>query len=79
MHNQVGVGYQTFVDDDAEEFGAVRAIAHDYVVVYVENAGEFTIPTTAITSVQSQKVTFSCARLDKRLRAAIGHAHDAEA
>jgi len=29
--------------------------------------------------VHSQKVIFDCAKLDRRLRRAIGHAHDAEA
>jgi len=46
--------------------------------VYVENAGDFYVPTAAVVSVQSQKVTFDCKKLDAGLRAAIGHAHDAE-
>jgi hypothetical protein len=47
-------------------------------VAYVENSGEYTIPLDAVTAVHSQKVIVNAAKLDKRLRAAIGHAHDAE-
>jgi hypothetical protein len=31
-----------------------------------------------VESVHSGKVIFNCAKLDRRLRQAIGHAHDAE-
>ncbi|HEY2028387.1 MAG TPA: hypothetical protein VGH20_04170 [Myxococcales bacterium] len=80
MRESIEVGFQTFVDDSLEEFGAVRSISPDgkTLTVYVENAGEFTVPSSAVKSVQSEKVTFSCAMLEPRLRSAIGHAHDAE-
>ena len=80
MHERIAVGFQTFVDDSPEEFGAVRDISPDgrSVTVYVENAGDFVIPVDAAVSVQSEKVTFACRKLDKKLRVAIGHAHDEE-
>lgn len=80
MAHHIEIGYQAFVDDAAEEFGAVRDIAPDgrSVTVYVENAGDLTLPSAAILSVQSEKVTFACAKLDARVRKAIGHAHDSE-
>jgi hypothetical protein len=31
-----------------------------------------------VISVEEDKVTFACEKLDARLREAIGHAHDAE-
>ena len=37
-----------------------------------------TVRASAIVSVQSEKVTFDCAKLDAKLRDAIGHAHDRE-
>jgi hypothetical protein len=81
MHEDIEVGFQTFVSDGDEEFGAVRAIAprgaHE-LVVYVENAGDFTVPLDAVESVHSGKVIFNCGKLDRRLRQAIGHAHDEE-
>ena len=47
-------------------------------MIYVENAGEFVVPLAAVEAVHSQKVILSCGKLERRLRAAIGHAHDAE-
>jgi hypothetical protein len=80
MRENIEVGFQTFVDDSPEEFGAIRAISRDgrELTVYVENAGEFRVPASAVVSVQSEKVTFACGKLDPKLRAAIGHAHDQE-
>ena len=78
MRETIEVGYQAFVSDGGEEFGAIRAISPDGLVVYVENAGEFRVPLDAVKEVHSQKVIFDCSKLDRRLRRAIGHAHDAE-
>jgi hypothetical protein len=79
MHDMIKVGYQAFVDTSDEEFGAVRAIMSDeHISVYVENAGEFLIERSAVISVQSEKVTFTYAKLDAKLQAAIARAHDSE-
>jgi len=80
MREKIEVGFQTFVDDSPEEFGAVRDISGDgrTLTLYVENGGEFRVPASAAVSVQSEKVTFACRKLDPQLRAAIGHAHDQE-
>jgi hypothetical protein len=80
MRENIEIGFQTFVDDGPEEFGAIRDISPDgkKLTVYVENAGDFVVPAGAVLSVQSEKVTFACGKLDTRLRAAIGHAHDQE-
>jgi hypothetical protein len=81
MHEKIEVGFQTFVSDGGEEFGAVRTVApqgQPELVIYVENAGDFVVPLDAVESVHSGKVIFKCAQLDRRLRQAIGDAHDAE-
>jgi hypothetical protein len=80
MQQEIEIGYQAFVDDDDEEFGAIRYITPDGrdLTVYVENAGDFVVSRAAVTSVQEDKVTFACNRLEPRLLEAIGHAHDAE-
>jgi hypothetical protein len=77
---EIEVGFQAFIDDDAEEFGAIRYITPDGrdLTVYVENAGDFVVSRSAVISVEEEKVTFACDKLDARLREAIGHAHDAE-
>jgi hypothetical protein len=33
---------------------------------------------SAVDAIHSEKVILNCAKLDRRLRHAIGHAHDAE-
>ena len=80
MREKIQVGFQAFVSDGQEEFGAVREISADgrRVIVYVENAGDFPVSADAVVSVQSEKVTFDCRKLEPKLRAAIGHAHEAE-
>jgi hypothetical protein len=81
MQQTIEVGYQAFVSDGGEEFGAIREVSPNgrpELVVYVENAGNFLVPLSAVEAVHSQKVIFSCGKLDRRLREAIGHAHDAE-
>ena len=81
MREAIEVGYQAFVSDRGEEFGAVREVSPNgrpELVIYVENAGEFVVPLTAVEAVHSQKVVLSCGKLERRLRQAIGHAHDAE-
>jgi hypothetical protein len=81
MRENIEVGFQAFISDGGEEFGAVRAVAlggRSELVIYVENAGDFAVPLDAVESVHSGKVIFNCAKLDHRLRRAIGHAHDAE-
>jgi hypothetical protein len=81
MADRIEVGYQAFVSDGGEEFGAVREVSPEgrsEVIVYVENTGDFAISLDAVKAVHSQKVVFDCAKLDPKLRRAIGHAHDAE-
>jgi len=81
MREHIEVGYQTFVSDGGEEFGAVRQVAphgRPELVIYVENAGDFVVPLDAVEAVHSQKVILNCRKLERRLREAIGHAHDAE-
>ena len=78
MRQAIEVGYQAFISDGDEEFGAIRDVLPDGVVVYVENAGDFRVPLDAVKAVHSGKVIFDCDKLDDRFRRAIGRAHDAE-
>ena len=48
MQGAIEIGYQTFVSDGGEEFGAVREVSPNgrpELVIYVENAGEFVVPS----------------------------------
>ena len=70
-------GYEVFLSDHDKPFGAVRVVSPE-LIVYVENAGEFTVSLEAVRAVHAQKVIVDRAKLDRKLRQAIAHAHDAE-
>jgi hypothetical protein len=81
MRATIEVGYQTFLSDGEAAFGAVREVAPDgraELVIYVENAGHFVVPLSAVEAVHAQKVILNGGKLDRDLRSAIIHAHDAE-
>ena len=77
----IEIGFQVFVSDGGEEVGAVRLVApfgRPELEIYIENAGEFAVPLSAVTAVHDNKVVLDCKKLDSKLRRAIGHAHDDE-
>jgi len=80
MKFDIEVGDEAFVSDQRDKFGAIRDVSKDgrTLTVWVEHAGEFPVPASAVVSAGEEKVTFDCAKLDLKLRRAIGHAHDAE-
>jgi hypothetical protein len=80
-NEQIQEGFDVFVHDGDKAFGAVRQVSphgRPELVIYVENAGDFTVPLAAVQTVQSEKVVLNCGKLDLRLRTAIGHAHEGE-
>jgi hypothetical protein len=80
IKSQIELGFQVFAKDGGEEVGAVRDLCgqRPEIVVYVENAGEFTVPLTAIKAVHYQKVILDEPNLPADLRVALRKAHDAE-
>jgi hypothetical protein len=77
-NEQIQEGFDVFVHDGDKAFGAVRQVLADRLVVYVENAGDFSIPLTAVDAIHDDKVILNCGKLEHRLREAIGHAHEGE-
>jgi hypothetical protein len=77
----IQVGFQVFVSDGGQEVGSVRQVApfgRPELEIYVENAGDFVVPLTAVASVHANKVVLDGKKLEPRLQRAVGHAHDAE-
>jgi hypothetical protein len=77
----IEVGFQVFVSEGGQEVGAVRQVApfgRPELEIYVENAGDFVVPLTAVVSVHTSKVMLDGKKLEPRLQQAIQHAHDAE-
>lgn len=80
MREQINEGFMVFVSDGDEGIGSVREVRHGLseLVVYIENAGDFVVPLSAVKDVHSGKVILNIDRLDLRLRDAIRHARDSE-
>lgn len=78
FEERVREGFDVFVHDGEKAFGAVRGVNPKELVIYVENAGDFRVPMSAIKDVHAEKVILDCAKLDMALRRAIGHAHQGE-
>ena len=55
-------GFDVFVHDGEKAFGAVRQVRQHDIVIYVENAGDFTVPLPAIKDVYSEKVILDSVR-----------------
>ncbi|MGD0143346.1 MAG: hypothetical protein ABSC92_09315 [Rhizomicrobium sp.] len=81
MVEKIQEGFDVFLHDGDKAVGAVRRVSphgRPEIVIYVENAGDFTVPLSAVEDVHSEKVILHRARIDKRLKDAIGHAHQGE-
>jgi hypothetical protein len=77
----IRIGFQVFAAEGGEEFGAVRAVhagGRAELTVYVENAGDFSVPYKAIKAVHDGKVVLDMKAVDPTLREAVRHAHDRE-
>ena len=74
-------GFDVFLHDGDKAVGAVRRVSphgKPEIVIYIENAGDITVSLRAVEDVHSEKVILHSARIDKRLKDAIGHAHQGE-
>jgi hypothetical protein len=80
MREQIDEGFMVFVSDGDEGIGSIREIRHGLpeLLIYIENAGDFVVPLSAVKAVHSGKVILDFNRLDLRLRNAIRHARDSE-
>jgi hypothetical protein len=78
MPEKIREGFDVFIHDGGKSFGAVRQVFGHSIVIYVENAGDFAVPLTAVKEIQSEKVVLDSARLEPKLREAIARAHAGE-
>lgn len=78
MHEKIREGFDVFLHDGEKSFGAVRQVRTNAILVYVENAGDFEIPFSAVKDAESGKVILNGAHLDAKLKEAILHAHSGE-
>jgi len=78
MSEPVEEGFDVFLHDGAKAVGAVRQVHAKSITIYVENAGDFDVPRSAIRDVHDEKVVLDSSRLDQKLRDAIRREHDRE-
>lgn len=74
----IQVGDQVFLEEGGEEVGAVRKVAKDHVVIYVEGSGDFTLKGPEIAAAHDGKLRLDPSKLEPSLLAAAQSAHDAE-
>ena len=80
MQEAIEIGYQAFVSDggrSSAQFGRFLQGPARTGDLRGECRGS-RCAAPAVESVHSQKVILSCGKLERRLRQAIGHAHDEE-
>ena len=78
MWESVKEGFDVFLTEGGKSFGAVRQLRKAGLVIYVENAGDFEVPLSAVIDAHSEKVILNSARIDPKLREAIRRAHSGE-
>jgi hypothetical protein len=74
-------GFDVFIHDGDKAVGAVRQVylgGKPEIVIYVENAGDFVVPISAVKDVYAEKVVLNLALLSLELKQALGHAHEVE-
>jgi len=70
MAFQVQLGDQLFLEEGGEEVGAVRKVAPDHLVVYIEAAGDFNVPGTWVRAAHNGKVVLDPEKCDPDFLAA---------
>lgn len=75
---QVSIGDQIFLEEDGEEFGAVRYVLEHELVINIENFGDVTLPAHAVRAVHDGKVIVDRQRLPASVQEIIARAHERE-
>ena len=78
MHEKIREGFDVFLHDGEKAVGAVRRVHAQAITVYVENAGDFEVPLTAVMDAHDEKVVLDSSRIDARMKAAIAKEHSVE-
>ncbi|MDQ3365964.1 MAG: hypothetical protein M3680_11105 [Myxococcota bacterium] len=78
MAFHVQIGDQLFLEEGGEEIGAVRKVAPDHLVVYVEAAGDFVVPGAWVRAAHDGKVVLDPTKVDTAFLAAANSAHESE-
>jgi len=75
---QIRPGDSVYLEEGGSLVGAVRTVQPRALVLWIENAGEFSVSEEAIRTAHDRKVLLDFERLEPPLREALAHARDAE-
>ncbi len=75
---QIRQEWSVFAREGDVSVGAVRDVARDHLVVYIEGYGDQIVTRDQVASAHDGKVVLNPAALPEAVQAAIAHAHDAE-
>ncbi|HWA68226.1 MAG TPA: hypothetical protein VG821_00135 [Rhizomicrobium sp.] len=78
MHETIREGFDVFLHDGEDSVGAVRKVFKTELVVYVENAGDFEVPFSAVKDAEAEKVILDSGKLPKGMLDAIRRRHSSE-
>jgi hypothetical protein len=74
----VELGAQVYLEEGGEVMGAVRQVAPDYILVFVEGAGDFIVTGPGVRASHDGKVILDPEHLDPAILEAAKHAHEHE-
>jgi hypothetical protein len=75
----IETGFHVYLEEGGKDFGAVRQVApggRDELIVFVQNEGNFIVPSRAVRSVSNSKVMLDISQLGGRVLGAISRAQD---
>ena len=76
---EIDIGFQLYLEGSGNNCGTVRQVApgdRDELIVYIQNEGNFIVPSRAVRSVHDSKVMLDRSQLDGRVSKAIARADD---
>jgi hypothetical protein len=71
-------GFDVFLHDGDKAVGAVRRVSAHEIVIYIEDAGDFVVPVSAVAEVTEDKVVLNAGKLDRKLLESIRREHKDE-
>ncbi|HEY5948818.1 MAG TPA: hypothetical protein VIV40_25180 [Kofleriaceae bacterium] len=74
----VEIGFQVYLEEGGEVIGAVRQVASDHLVIYVEGARDFTVLGPTVRAAHDGKLVLDPKKVDPALLEAARHAHENE-
>ena len=70
--------WAVFAREGEVAIGAVRRVAPDHLVIYLEGFGDVSVAAAQVAAVHDAKVVIDPERMPQHVRAAIARAHDRE-